>query len=107
VRVTANLAIDTIRRRRLRTPVALTVVDAEDVSTRFALIAAVRDLPRRQREVIVLRYLADLSVPEVAAALGVSPGSVKTHAHRGIARLRDELGASDDANVEERLGSAS
>ena len=45
-------------------------------------------LPRRQREVVVLRYLADLSEAATAQELGTSVGSVKQHAHRGLAALR-------------------
>jgi RNA polymerase sigma-70 factor (sigma-E family) len=55
---------------------------------RFALMAAVRQLPPRQREVLVLRFFADLSVAETAEAIGVSPGTVKTHTSRALAALR-------------------
>lgn len=57
------------------------------------VLAALRDLPRRQQEVLVLRYYADLSEQEIADTLGISRGAVKTHAHRGIAVLRDRIGA--------------
>jgi RNA polymerase sigma factor (sigma-70 family) len=53
-----------------------------------ALFAAVRDLPARQREALVLRYWAGLSEAEVAAAMRVSPGAVKSHTSRGLAALR-------------------
>lgn len=52
------------------------------------LLRAVRQLPRRQREVVVLRYWADLSEADIADALGISPGAVKSHAHRALAALR-------------------
>lgn len=58
------------------------------------LVAALDGLPERQREVLVLRYWADLSEAEIADSLGISAGSVKTHAHRGLAALaarREEL----------------
>jgi RNA polymerase sigma-70 factor (sigma-E family) len=58
---------------------------------RRAVIAALRALPRRQHEVLVLRYFADHSEQEIAGMLGISTGSVKTHAHRGLAALRDAL----------------
>ncbi|MFC7649775.1 SigE family RNA polymerase sigma factor [Streptosporangium lutulentum] len=51
------------------------------------LLAAVDRLPRRQREALVLRYWLDLSGLEIADAMGVSPGSVKTHTSRGLAAL--------------------
>ena len=54
---------------------------------RTAVIAGLRSLSTRQRECLVLRYYADLSEAEIAATLGISPGAVKTHAHRGLAAL--------------------
>jgi RNA polymerase sigma-70 factor (sigma-E family) len=55
------------------------------------LLAAVARLPRRQREALVLRYWLDLSEREIAEAMGVSPGSVKTHASRALAALGKAL----------------
>ncbi len=61
-----------------------------------ALAAQVRQalqvLPRQQRAVLLLRYYADLPEAEVADLLGCSPGTVKTHAHRGLRALREILG---------------
>jgi RNA polymerase sigma factor (sigma-70 family) len=53
-------------------------------------------LSGRQRDVVALRYLADLSELEVADELGISVGTVKTHAYRGIATLRQHLDSSSD-----------
>jgi len=53
--------------------------------------AALRDLPDRQREAIVLRYCADLSEAEIAAAMGISRGAVKSHTARGMSALRAAL----------------
>jgi RNA polymerase sigma-70 factor (sigma-E family) len=58
---------------------------------RSAVIAALRGLPGRQREAIVLRYYADLSEAEIAAAMGISRGAVKSHTARGMAVLRAVL----------------
>jgi len=55
------------------------------------LVAALGRLPRRQREVLTLRYYLDLSEVQIADALHISPGSVKAHAHRGLAALRAEV----------------
>lgn len=55
------------------------------------VLAAVRQLPARQRECVVLRYFADLNDGEVAESLGISRGSVKTHLHRARAALADLL----------------
>lgn len=58
---------------------------------RDTVLAALGSLPRRQREVLVLRHYLDLSEREIAETLGVSRGAVKTHASRGAAALRDLL----------------
>lgn len=55
--------------------------------------AALRALPRRQREAVVLRYYADLSVEEAAQAMGVSPGTVKSATHRALAAVARTLKA--------------
>lgn len=53
-----------------------------------------RSLPRRPRDVVVLRYLADLTETDVAAALDCTTGTVKQHAHRELAALRASLDLS-------------
>jgi RNA polymerase sigma-70 factor (sigma-E family) len=58
---------------------------------RSAVVAALRGLPDRQREAIVLRYYADLSEAEIAAAMGISRGAVKSHTSRGMTALRAAL----------------
>jgi RNA polymerase sigma-70 factor (sigma-E family) len=55
---------------------------------RSQVVAALRELPARQREAIVLRYYADLSEAEIAAAMGISRGAVKSHTARGMAAFR-------------------
>ncbi len=55
------------------------------------VLRELRALPDRQREVLTLRYYLDLSEAEIAATLGISAGSVKTHAHRGLAALATRL----------------
>jgi RNA polymerase sigma factor (sigma-70 family) len=52
---------------------------------------ALSRLPARQRAVLVLRYYEDLSESDIAAALGCRPGTVKSLASRGLARLRKEI----------------
>jgi RNA polymerase sigma-70 factor (sigma-E family) len=56
-----------------------------------AVTAALRKLPDRQREALVLRYYGDLSEAQIAAAMGISQGAVKSHASRGMAALRTAL----------------
>ncbi len=57
------------------------------------VVDAIRSLPTRQRDCIVLRFYEDLTDTEIAAALGLSPGSVKTHLHRARTTLADRLEA--------------
>ncbi|MFC3995484.1 SigE family RNA polymerase sigma factor [Nocardiopsis sediminis] len=58
---------------------------------RAAVIEAIRRLPTRQREAIVLRYYGDLSEAQIADSMGISRGAVKSHTARGIAALRSVL----------------
>ena len=98
-RVATNLAIGRYRTRRRgaadlgRSTSAVRGAGVTDafVVDRLGLVDALRRLPRRQREVLVLRYLADLTEQDVADALGTSVGTVKQHAHRATTRLRVEL----------------
>jgi len=55
------------------------------------LMEAILGLPRRQREVVVLRFLFDWSVREVGTALGIPEGTVKSRLHRAVAQLREVL----------------
>jgi RNA polymerase sigma-70 factor (sigma-E family) len=55
------------------------------------VMTALRELPPRQREAVVLRYYADLSEADIAKAMGVSRGAVKSHTSRGLAALRSAL----------------
>ena len=57
-----------------------------------AVLAALRQLPQRQREVLVLRYWADLTEAEIAATLGIRPGTVKSTASRALTALENKLG---------------
>jgi RNA polymerase sigma factor (sigma-70 family) len=61
---------------------------AYDQLERDSLIRAMKGLQRRQREVLVLRYFADMTEAQVAETLGISLGSVKAYGSRGIAALR-------------------
>jgi RNA polymerase sigma-70 factor (sigma-E family) len=92
-RVAANAAIDRARRRARLSSGDAPERPAADAfaDDRVDLQRALRALPRRQREVVALRYLADQPEDAVAAALGLSVGSVKTHASRGLAALRARL----------------
>ena len=64
---------------------------------RMQLLTEVRALPPMQRRTVVLRYWLGMSVEETAAELSISTGTVKSHASRGLAALRERLGESIDA----------
>ncbi len=68
--------------------------DVVDAAERARIVAGLRKLPSRQAAVIVLRYYLDLSEREIAETLDIAPGSVKSHAHRGLRKLRTQLEAS-------------
>lgn len=90
--VATNLAID-IWRRRKRAPLHQPSSPADPLDgRRIDLVRALEQLPRRQRNTVVLRYFADLTESETAEALGVSTGTVKQHASRAMVTLKRELG---------------
>lgn len=91
-----NLSRSTLRRRilglKLLSKPMPDMASAEESAyeqlERDQLIRSMRGLQRRQREVLVLRYFADMTEAQVAEALGISIGSVKAYGSRGIAALR-------------------
>jgi RNA polymerase sigma factor (sigma-70 family) len=98
VRVAGNLALDVLRARTRAVKRKdrlirehTTVVATSGSDERLDLYAALHELPKRQREAVVLRYLGDQSEEQTAALLGLSVGSVKTHASRGLAKLREVI----------------
>lgn len=104
-RVTTNLAIGYWRRnRRTHRPLVDQPVTVDHMAQRMDLADALRRLPRRQREVLALRYLADLTEVATAQRLGCSLGTVKQHANRGLRAMRrlldgplDEPGDDNEA----------
>ncbi|MGC5018851.1 SigE family RNA polymerase sigma factor [Micromonospora sp. DT47] len=88
--------------RRREVPVAVLPEQAEerdggyDADLRLLLREALRALPPRQRAVLTLRYLEDMSVEQTAAALDCQPGTVASQASRALARLRQLVPAFDD-----------
>jgi RNA polymerase sigma-70 factor (sigma-E family) len=65
-------------------------IEADD--RQRVILDALRDLPPRQRDCLVLRFYLELSGAEIADTLGISANSVKTHCRRGLEQLRDVLG---------------
>lgn len=95
---TVNGCRSVVRRRgtaHRATPLLAVAEDSPDLAVgvveRRAVLDGLAGLSERQREVLVLRYYGDLSEAQIAEALGISPGSVKTHAARGLASLRPVL----------------
>jgi RNA polymerase sigma-70 factor (sigma-E family) len=91
---------DRFARRRTVDP-AVTTPEASALvrDDQDRMVRALRQLSDRQREALTLRYYLDLPEAEIAATMGVSPGSVKTHLHRGLANLAailDERQDNDD-----------
>lgn len=93
-RVAVNFARNRLRRRfieRNRPPrVDGRPLDLDDVADP-AIARAVARLPLDQRAVVVLRFYLDWATDDVAAALGVAPGTVKSRLHRGLRRLETTL----------------
>jgi RNA polymerase sigma-70 factor (sigma-E family) len=67
-------------------------VEPDGPELRIALMRALASLPPGGRAVVVMRYWADMSIDQVAAALGCTPGTVKSQCARALARLRPLLG---------------
>jgi len=99
-RILVNAAVDRRRWLRRRPEWPLSAAGAGPsvpdqvgkVADRDALLRALVRLPARQRSALVLRYFDDLDDTEIAAALGCSPGTVRSHLSRGLARMRQVLG---------------
>lgn len=99
-RVAMNESIGVLRHRKRRRRFGDTQGSPASADTdieRLDLQRALLALPERQRDVLALRYLADLSESDVAHALGISVGTVKTHAHRALSTMRSRM--ADDEGV--------
>lgn len=97
-RVTINLATSTLRRRATRIRKAALLLDGIPTVAfehRFDddLASAISTLPRNQRIAVVLHYLEDLPVAEIADILDCAPNTAKVHLHRGRKALARHLGA--------------
>lgn len=97
LRVTANVAIDVLRRRRSLPDRRILHDDPQSEAVdRIWLLGALDKLPDRQREVLVLRYFGDLADDDIAHCLSMANGTVKSHVHRGLTRLRERFGVDGD-----------
>jgi RNA polymerase sigma-70 factor (sigma-E family) len=93
VRTALNLGVSRWRRRNREVPLAEhdAATAGPDPGVDPALIAALRRLPARQREVLALRIFLDLDTETTAKVIGVAPGTVMTHLSRAVAALRRDL----------------
>ena len=102
VRTALNAHVSWWRRHRRELPLG-TIASSQTTwqpdGVNDALVAAIRALPARQREVIVLRVFFDLNTESTAALLGISPGTVGAHLHRALATLRTQIPAFLDQEV--------
>ncbi|MCW2853449.1 MAG: polymerase sigma factor, partial [Nocardioides sp.] len=100
-RIMARESVDRWRGRRWRetliaAPVEPQTADETDAhDRRLQLATALQSLSPRQRAVVVLRYFDDLTERETAQLLGISVGTVKSHARDALARLRDVIRLED------------
>ena len=90
--------------RRYRREVALgshdyTAATSQDPVLDSSLVAALRRLPVRQRQVVALRLLLDLDTATTAEMLGMSGSTVATHLHRAVAALRRDVPALNDQEL--------
>jgi RNA polymerase sigma-70 factor (sigma-E family) len=107
VRTALNLGVSWWRRRRREVPLAdhdAAVPAGPGDGVDPALVAALRRLPARQREVLALRIFLDLDTETTAKVIGVAPGTVTAHLSRAVAALRrDLLPAYTDTNATEAI----
>ena len=98
-KVLARESVSRWRRRRWREVTTAVVPETthHDRADRIALLEDLRGLSPRQRAVLVLRYFDDLTEADTAAALGISVGTVKSHARDALARLRDQQSGEEQS----------
>ncbi|GLW32526.1 RNA polymerase sigma factor [Actinoplanes regularis] len=100
--VASRVAVDWHRGRRrtellrrrlvaLRAPGVAETLPAHDRDLALIMAGELDELPADQRQLLVLRFYVDLTVPQIADALGVAQGTVKSRLHHAVGRLRDRL----------------
>ena len=102
IRSAMNARVSWWRRHRLEVTLGsqdTMAATSQDLALDSSLVAALRRLPVRQREVIALRLLLDLDTSTTAEMLGMSASTVTTHLHRAIGALRRDIPARDDQEL--------
>ena len=103
VRTALNAGASSWRQRARELPLAdhdATAPGGHTLGLDAAVLAALRRLPARQREVIALRVLLDLDIATTARELGIAPGTVRAHLARAVAALRTELAEADTTEAD-------
>lgn len=105
-RIAMNLANSHYRRQRIARRARSTAAAGHaseyndpDVAAVLSVRTAVRALPRRRRQIIVLRFVGELTLPEIAAALNVGLGTVKSELHHALSCLKESLSVNEPAQV--------
>jgi len=99
VRTALNIRVSWWRRRRHEVPLGdhdTATGAGQDSVMDSAILAALRRLPQRQREVVTLRIFLDLDTETTARALGIAPGTVGAHLSRAVTALRGQLTPPED-----------
>lgn len=103
VRTALNAGASWWRRRGRELPLAdhdVAAVSGAATGLDTAVLTALRRLPTRQREVIVLRVFLDLDIDTTARQLGIAPGTVRAHLSRAVTALRMELAPATTTEVD-------
>lgn len=96
--VASNLACSRLRRMRVAARIgpridgAVALAASSQAETRVDLVRALRRVPPRQRVILVMHYVGDISIKDIAVQTETTESSVKTNLHRGRIRLAKELG---------------
>jgi RNA polymerase sigma factor (sigma-70 family) len=102
VRTALNAGASWWHRRSKETALAsydIAAADSQDIGLDTAVLVALRHLPARQREVIVLRVFLDLDIDTTARQLGIAPGTVRAHLSRAMTALRSEVAPAHSMEI--------
>jgi len=96
VMITRNRAIDYHRRSRDMEELPLDLAQKGQMDAEAAeAMALIRTLPEAYRETLVMRFVEGMTGPEIAAATGLTPASVRVNLHRGMKLLREKMGVME------------
>ncbi len=94
--ITRNRAVDYHRRSRETEELPLDLAQKGHADAEAAeALALIRNLPEAYRETLVLRFVEGMTGPEIAAATGLTPASVRVNLHRGMKLLREKMGVME------------